>query len=147
MIFQRENCKPISAPTERQITRELSLTKSFGKSSFASLTDHNGSYVQAAGGPGIFMLEYRNASGVHHRAAQHVPVVPFQDGTLFSFSGGNIKLARGEWFQLKQVVQVFACYLSSAEFPNWLMWQPLDEGFIHDAQQSASCDRSKTRST
>jgi len=60
MIFTRENCKPIEAPTEAQVARSISLTKS----SFSALTSADGAYVQAAGGPGLFFIEWRDAAGI-----------------------------------------------------------------------------------
>lgn len=136
MIFRREKCKPVRAPSEAQLSRHLSLTKS----SYASLTADDGEYVQAAGGPGLFLLEYRNRSGAHFRAVQSSPVVPFPDGTLLSFSGGSIALAQGEWFQLRQVVAAFSSFASTAPFPDWLTWQKLTAGFLHAAQPALQAD-------
>ena len=125
MIFTRENCKPIESPTEIQIVRSISLTKS----SFAALTAADGAYVQAAGGPGLFFIEWRNMSGHHHRGAQTTPVVPFPDGTVISFSGGNIELARNEWFLAAQVNEVFGAFLTGKPFPSWLRWSALSAGY------------------
>lgn len=130
MIFERAHCKPFTA-TERRVARELSLAKS----SFASLTACDGSYLQAAGGPGLFLLEYRATTGAHHRGSQRAPVVPFPDGTVLSFSGGSISLAQNEWFLLKQVVEVFTCFLSHTPFPSWLVWHKLSPSDESAAQQ------------
>lgn len=125
MIFTRENCKPIESPSEAQVARSISLTKS----SFSALTSADGAYVQAAGGPGLFFIEWRDASGYHHRGSQTTPVVPFPDGTILSFSAGNVTLASGEWFLAAQVNEVFATFLAGKPFPSWLRWSALSAGY------------------
>jgi hypothetical protein len=127
MIFTRENCKPIESPTEAQIARALSLTKS----SFAALARADGAYVQVAGGPGLFLVERRDSSGQHYRAAQATPVVPFPDGTILSFSAGNVALARNEWFLAKQATEILVAFLAGASFPVWLQWSTLSASYAH----------------
>lgn len=92
MQLSRPGCKPILSPTEKQIRRALSLTKS----SYMSLTAQDGSFVQVGGGPGLFLLEYRNAEGKHFRATQESAVVPFPDGTILGFTGSEIAMAAEE---------------------------------------------------
>src|SRR4051812_25653919 len=106
MVLEREGCKPVVSPTGAQIQRALSLTKS----SFASLTSEDGSYLQVAGGPGVFALELRNTAGQHFRARQQQPVVKFEDGTTLMFSGGSLHLKQAEWFLIHQVAEVFRCF-------------------------------------
>ena len=110
-----------------QIAWALSLTKS----SFAALTRADGAYVQVAGGPGLFLMEHRNASGQHYRAKQATPVVPFPDGTILSFSAGHVALARNEWFSAKQVTEVFAGFVANMPFPTWLEWSALSTSYAY----------------
>ena|SRR5690348_6264349 len=125
MVFTRENCKPIESPTEAQIAHALSLTKS----SYCALSSDTGAYVQAAGGPGLFLIEWRSASGQHHRGSQATPVVPFPNGTTLSFSAGTVALASNEWFLAKQIKELFAIFLADQAFPSWGQWSPLSAGF------------------
>lgn len=64
MIFTRENCKSVTAPSAKKLVLDLSRTKQ----SFANLVAEDGSFVQVAGGPGLFLLERRELSGSHSRA-------------------------------------------------------------------------------
>lgn len=125
MIFTRENCKPIESPTGAQVARAISLTKA----SFSALTSADGAYVQAAGGPGLFFIEWRDATGRHHRGSQVTPVVPFPDGTPLSFSAGSVELASNEWFFAAQVNDVFGAFLAGKAFPSWLRWSVLSAGY------------------
>jgi len=127
MRFERQGCKPILNPTEAQLKRALSLTKS----SFASLTATDESFMQVGGGPGLFVLEYRDSSGHHFRARQASPVTRFEDGTTISFSGSTLKMANGEWFLVGQVSLVFAAFASGGQLPDFVQWKPLNELFSH----------------
>jgi hypothetical protein len=120
--FQRENCKPIIAPSERKIALELSRTRM----SFACISSDANEYVQVAGGPGLFLLERRDADGSHYRASQEPPVVSHPDGTKMSFSGGTVVMAQGEWFLLRQVVEVFVAFAEDRQLPTGIRWRKVD---------------------
>lgn len=125
MIFQRNGCKPRLNPSAKQLALELSRTKS----SFASLTAENGSFVQVAGGPGLFAIEYRDSSGNHFRGFQEKPVACHPDGTLLQTSAGSISMARADWFLIGQVSETFASFLHSVPWPSNLHWRALNEQF------------------
>ena len=125
MIFQREGCKPLPSPGAARLDRELSLVKS----SFAHLTSAEGAYLQVAGGPGLFLLEYREAAGHHYRATQETPKVPFPNGTILQFSSGNVAMNANEWFVRDQVVQVLATFAAGAPWPPFIRWRALDASF------------------
>ena len=127
MRLQREGSRSIEKPTEAEIRHALSLTKS----SFASLTADDGSYVQVAGGPGLFALEFHDASGRHFRGRQAQPKVKFPDGTTLSFSGGTLTLAQREWFLIDQVTKVLVAFSSGQGAPSFVEWQPLNEQFTY----------------
>lgn len=129
MIFEREGCKPTVRPTEAQLRRALSLTKS----SFASLTADDGSFLQVGGGPGLFVLEYHDASGRHFRGRQDPPVTRFEDGTTISFSGSMVKMTNAEWFLIGQVAQIFLAFANGAPLPTLVQWQALNEHFIYSS--------------
>jgi hypothetical protein len=121
MIFTREHCKPLSNPSAARLASELSRVKS----SFASLTSGEGQYVQVAGGPGLFLLEYRNSTG-HYRAFQNKPVVSHPDGTTLECSAGSISMARAEWFLLWQVTEVFQQFVASQAWPHYVYWREVN---------------------
>ena len=124
MRFEREGCKPIEDPSQARLKKELALTKS----AFASLTAPDGSYLQVAGGPGLFALEYRDSSGRHFRGRQATPVVRFKDGTILSFSGGSLTMRRDEWFLIDQVAEIAGAFGLGVELP-LVEWKPLNESF------------------
>lgn len=128
MIFQREACKPIASPSAARLDRELS----FVKSSFAHLTSADGSYLQMAGGPGLFLLEYRDSAGQHHRAMQEVAKVPFPKGTVLQFSAGNVPMDSNEWFVRDQVVQVLLAFATRDPWPPFVQWRGLDASFARN---------------
>lgn len=123
-MFQREGCKPIASPSEAKLRHELSRAKS----SFASLTADDGAYVQAGGGPGLFVVERRDCDGKHFRARQEPPVTRFDDGVSISFSGSTLAMANSEWFLLDQVVSIFSAF-ARGEPMSSVHWQRLDEHF------------------
>ncbi|MGP3789327.1 hypothetical protein [Pseudomonas sp. B392_1p] len=125
MKFEREKGRVINAPSEAQLLLELSKLRSTGPSGFAVLEAEN-SYIQVAGGPGLFMLEKReHGDGRHYRAYQGKPISPFPDGTMFSFTGGELALNQDEWFQRKQVEEVFLCFLKKTQSPVFLQWREI----------------------
>ncbi len=123
MIFERENTKPVENPSEKQISYGLSHMKSYGKSSFATITDQAGNYLQIEGGKTFFLFEKRECStGKHFRAYQQNPVVPFEDDTELCFSGGSIRLKRNEWFRREQVEETFISFSKGQELPIFISW-------------------------
>jgi hypothetical protein len=125
MIFQREGCKPLLKPSAKQLVLELKRTKS----SFASVTAENGSFVQVAGGPGLFVIEYRDAGGKHFRGFQDAPVASHPDGTLLQTTAGSFSMAKTDWFLAAQVAEAFSSFLHSAPWPGILHWRALNEHF------------------
>lgn len=122
MRFQRENCKPVDAPSERKLALELSRTRM----SFATLSGEGNQYIQVAGGPGLFLLERHEVDGTHYRAFQKTAVVSHPDGTALMFSGGCVPMAQREWFLLQQVVDAFVAYAVGREFPADIQWNSVD---------------------
>jgi len=129
-MFEREGSVPIQNPTVAQIERELRRLRSNGPSAYATVTAHDGSYLQTAGSPAGLLLEKReDNTGRHYRAFQHTPVVPFADGTELVFSAGRIRLLAGEWFRIEQVVEVFSAFLDGRPEPADLHWRDISSLF------------------
>jgi hypothetical protein len=128
LFFERQNGKFIDDPSEKRVRLELSRLRSYGKSSFASLTSSDGSFVQVAGGTVNCALEWRDEKGHHHyRGYQDPPKVPHPDGTLLMFGGGTIRLNRNEFFFIEQVTEVFLAFLAGHPFPSWVKWREITE--------------------
>lgn len=130
MLLEREGCEPVLRPSAKQIARALALSKS----SFLSLTATDNSYVQAGGGPGLFMLEHRDSAGKQMRAYQVTPVVPFPDGTVHSFSGTSMLLMRDEFFTRQQVESLLLAFAEGSAFPDTVQWRPLTREFARGVQ-------------
>lgn len=127
MIFERENAKPIYDPSDKILARELNKLRRYRNSSFAYLTDKDGSYVQVAGSGVCCLLEKRNINQKHYRAYQNPPIVPpdFKDGTILVFSGGEIPLNRNEWFKMEQVIEAFCAFNKRSQFPEYIKWKEI----------------------
>ncbi|MEM6730220.1 MAG: hypothetical protein AAF658_01620, partial [Myxococcota bacterium] len=115
--FEREGCKALENPGSERITSELKKLRSYGPSSFASITRETGEYLQVAGGAAGAFLEHR-VGGKHYRAFQRDPVVPFEDGTKLEFTAGVVALNRNEWFQMKQVCEAFVAFAEGSPLPD-----------------------------
>ena len=129
MLFERENAKSFERPSEARLRLELGRLRGYGKTSFASLTAEDGSYVQVAGGGVACTVEWHPADGRQLRGYQDIPKVPFPDGTPLRYSGGWVQMLRDEWFFVEQVADVFVAFRFSREFPAFLHWRDYTDQF------------------
>jgi hypothetical protein len=130
MRLEVEGKLPIDEATEGQVRSAVLALRSYGPSSFASLTDDNGSYLQIAGGGVTCMLERRDASAKRHYRAYHDvdrPIHP--DGTLLVFGGGEIPLKADEWFTAPIVSDAFVSFLNGDELPGTIKWRDVTDLF------------------
>lgn len=124
MKLEMEGKPAIQEPTESQVRKAISALRSYGSSSYASLTDAHGNYVQVAGGGVTCMLERYDAESRKRFRASHgnpSPVRP--DGTILSFRAGNIPMPSDEWFMSDQVADVFTAFLRSELLPEYIVWR------------------------
>ncbi|WP_080400845.1 hypothetical protein [Burkholderia ubonensis] len=124
MKFDIEGKAGIITPTPIQITRLLKSLRSFGKSSYASLTDAAGNYVQVAGGGASCMIERFEFGAQRWRAFHDKPSPVRPDGTILVFGAGSIPMRSDEWFMADQVVEVFLAFLDDAPYPPFVHWRP-----------------------
>ncbi|MFM0158763.1 hypothetical protein PQQ99_39335, partial [Paraburkholderia sediminicola] len=125
MKFEIEGKVGISAPRLAQISRAIKALRSYGPSSYASLTSESGSYVQVAGGGVTCMVEHFDAgTRTRSRAFHDKPNPVFPDGTILAFRAGNIPMRCDEWFMSMQVVDIFSAFLNNASFPAYVHWRP-----------------------
>lgn len=139
MIFEREGAQPIVDPSEQVLERELRKLRSYGASTFASLTKDDGSYLQTAGGGVACMLERHDIEDRHYRAWQDPPVMPPEfDGSTLVFGGGSVVLARREWFRNEQIIEAFNAFRKGEPLPAFIRWRDITEMLFGKASDSIS---------
>ncbi|WP_431263013.1 hypothetical protein ACQ859_23515 [Roseateles chitinivorans] len=125
MNFECESKAPISEPEDIQIRRAIAGLKSYGKSTFASITDEQGNYVQVLGGGVTCLLEYFNAeTTVRLRGVTNVANPVFPDGTVLVVRGQHIPMRSDEWFRFDLVADVFCAFRARRAFPFDVQWRP-----------------------
>lgn len=126
MRLEVENRDALDGASEAAIKIALRSLRSYGSSSYASLTRSDGDYVQVAGGGVSCMIERRDAAtGRHFRAHKDRNHPVFADGTILSFGGGEIPLKADEWFNITDVNDVFFAFASGTEFPAFVRWRDM----------------------
>jgi hypothetical protein len=128
MLLEAEGRRPIENVTEAQVRAAILRLRSQGPSSFASLTDSDGNYLQAAGGQATCMLERRDAvHGRHYRAHMNERSKVFSDGALLAFGAGKIELAADEWLLASLVAEAFVAFLNGSELPSAILWREVTD--------------------
>ncbi|MCY1222433.1 hypothetical protein D9M68_831150 [compost metagenome] len=125
MKFEGQNFASLTAPSDRVLESRLLALRSYGRHSYASLTDDQGNYLQVAGGGVTCMVERFDASSSARVRAFHDKSSPiFPDGTVLSFGAGELRLMADEWFQASAVVEIFLCFKHCREYPDNVHWRP-----------------------
>ena len=125
MKLEVEGKAGISNPTAAQVARAIRSLKSYGRSSYASLTNESGNYVQVAGGGISCMVElFEVPTEVRSRAFHDKPNAARPGGTILVFGAGNIPMRSDEWFMANQVVEIFLAFHATAPFPSYVSWRP-----------------------
>lgn len=124
MKLEVEGKAGISNPTAAQVARAIRSLKSYGRSSYASLTNESGNYVQVAGGGSCMVEIFDSPTGVRSRAFHDMPNAARPDGTILVFGAGNIPMRSDEWFMADQVVEIFLAFHNTAPFPSYVGWCP-----------------------
>lgn len=131
MRLEAERKPQVIDPTEKRIRSTIMALRSYGPSSFASLTNNRGGYLQVGGGGVTCLLEWRDgATGNHYRAFHDTPSTVFADGTVLAFSGGRIPLHSDEWFTATVVADAFCAFAKGLDLPDSIRWRsvaPMDE--------------------
>ena len=125
MLLECEGKASIQSPKPSQILKTILSLRSFGPSSYASLTRDDGSYLQVAGGGVTCLLEqYQSGTGLRLRAFSEVKSKAHPDGTVLVFRAGEIPMMSDEWFTATQVSNAFCCFLQGDKFPSEINWRP-----------------------
>lgn len=124
MIFECEGKPAIKEPKSSQIRKALLSLRSYGPSSYASLTDEAGNYIQVAGGGITCLLElYKADTKERMRGFTDVSNKAFPDGTLLVCRVGEIPMKADEWFIASQVADAFCTFLVGEAFPLGIHWR------------------------
>jgi hypothetical protein len=124
MKFEGENFAVLSTPSDRILESRLLVLRSYGRHSYASLTDAQGNYLQVAGGGVTCMVESFDVStSTRLRAFHDKPSPVFPDGTVLAFGGGEMRLRSDEWFQASCVVEIFLCFKHGRRYPGTVRWR------------------------
>lgn len=130
MLLEVQNRAPIENATIADVQSAIPKLRSYGPSSYASLTDARGNYLQVAGGGVTCMLEWRDAINRRHfRAHLDDPSKVFPDGTVLAFSGGEVKLRADEWLTASMVEAAFLAFLQGAPLPDAIRWRDISAMF------------------
>ena len=125
MLLEAEGQPPVQNPSDEQV-RALVLNLRVGETSFASLTDSNGDYVQVAGSRPWCVIEHRHLKPLQHdRAFQETPVPKYMDGAKLRTGAGDIALKHDEWFLLKDAAEVLVAFRSKDAFPAHVKWRSI----------------------
>lgn len=118
MKFEGQNLATLSSPSDSHIEKKLLALRSYGRHSYAFLTDAQGSYLQVAGGGVTCMVERFDAlTSTRLRAFHDKPSPVYSDGTILTFGGGELRLKSDEWFQASVVVEMFLCFKYGRSYP------------------------------
>lgn len=127
MKLEAENSPVIADVSQAQLIKTLKKLKSYGPTSFACITDDEGSYVQVAGGRFTCFIERYDAKsrrlfrGYHSNSSTN-----FEDGTLLSFGGGRVELKKDEWFNIDEVIEVFSLFSQNQDLPENVYWRDIN---------------------
>jgi len=125
MRLECEGKPAIENPKPSQIRKVISSLRSYGLSSYASITNSQGSYLQVAGGGVTCLLEiYHSDTGKRFRAFGDTKNKVFPDGTLLVFRAGKIAMQSDEWFMADKIAEVFCNFLEGKELPEDIHWRP-----------------------
>ena len=126
MLLESEAQSAIENPSEDEV-RKLILSLSVGQTSFASLTNEAGEYVQVAGSRPWCVIEHRKGGPRHERAFQKTPTPKYKDGAKLRTGAGDITLKHDEWFLLKDAVEVFLAFLRREPYPAQVQWRSMND--------------------
>ncbi len=130
MRLEVEGQTPRENPSSAEVRAAVLGLRSYSPSSFASLTDDGGSYIQVGGGGVGCVLELRDAEeNRHYRAYHDSPSKVFPDGTVLAFSGGNVAMRADEWFTVRVGADAFVAFLERRPLPESVRWRDISEMF------------------
>jgi hypothetical protein len=122
MLLESENRVAIRNPSEKSIKAQIVALRSYGPSSFATISDDNGNYIQIAGGGVTCVLEKREGTTAkQYRAFKNEKSKVFTSETELVFGGGTLKVQPDEWFTNEEVIDIIIEFMRGVEsaHKNW----------------------------
>lgn len=126
VLLEAENHRVIENPSEEEV-RKLILDLRLGDTSFASLTNEKGDYLQVAGSRPWCVIEFRRRGPNHERAFQETLSPKYNDGAKLRTGAGDIVMRHDEWFLLKDAADLFCSFLRHEPFPPHVNWRSMNE--------------------
>ena len=119
--------KPTEVSSPKRFLSRLSRLRTYGQTSYASLTREDGAFLQVGGGGNTCVIEYHDPGrSVHLRARKHTATVPFTGPQTIKFGGGELIVAPEQLFQIADVLEVFEEFLASNSVSEEYLWEPLE---------------------
>lgn len=126
MILEVEKKEPVVVEKFSSVEKALNSLKSYGPSSYASLTKEDGSYLQVAGGRVTCVLEYRVPSDQKHlRAYLATPKVSYEGTQTLMFGGGHMNMEPDEMLFIDDVIAAFKAFFNAESLPENLLWRDM----------------------
>lgn len=130
MLLEVEGKKPEQIRDFAKVSAVLNELDAAGPHSFASLTRQDGSYVQAAGGRQLCLIERREISDNSHWRAVHIECAsPSSGSKTLIFGGGQVKLSAQEIFSIDEVITVWRAFFDSTPLPEEIRWRNITSMF------------------
>ncbi|WP_136444012.1 hypothetical protein [Pacificoceanicola onchidii] len=124
MLLEAENKNPVRVADFSTVERVLRGLKSHGKTSFASLTKDDGSFVQVAGGRVTCILERRaKGSSDIQRAFLFDVKSPFKGTQTLVCGAGHIEHQPDEGLFIDDVIACFRAFFKGWDFPSEIGWR------------------------
>jgi hypothetical protein len=128
-LLEVEHREPKHEPTVDEIKAVVTALGTSG-STFASLTNPEGGYLQVAGRRPWCVIERRVFNPTEHsRAFQDTPNPKYNDGAKLRTGAGDITLKHDEWFLLKDAAEIFEAFRTGAQLPAQVKWRSMNEMF------------------
>lgn len=131
MKLSVQNKPELSDPSETRLRGVLKSLRSYGKSSFATLSNDCGGYVQVAGGGVTCVVEMKlDVSAKLLRAHLAEAHKVFPDGTILASGAGSIRMLSDEWLNIEQAIEIFLAFLRGSEWPEFVKWRDISSIFL-----------------
>ena len=126
MRLEIQNRKSKEVKDFGPVEKGLRDLRSYGKNTFAILTDADANYIQVAGGSMSCVVEMRGAGeDFPSRGYLSTSRVPFEGPQDFRFGGGKLIVNPEEFLSIDQVVDLFRCFFKGEPMPSWVSWRKI----------------------
>jgi hypothetical protein len=125
-ILQRDGCKAVVDPSERQLLHNLRSLKLYGRSQFLVLSTMDGDWIQIAGGTLSCIVErYSAETPVLWRAHRRLALSSFRDATKFGFRGHDREVAPDEILRMAEAEEILLAFRSGSDVSALMSWRAI----------------------